>query len=164
MQIQYVGHERKAKCPTFFMPNFFWNTLDRSAFYHFGRRFGVFVGHTWGIRGVFTEYTYVSGMCRVCIGYVSGKCRRGRGARGGDGCRMQIDESIFFCKYCSLYLRMCIFFTTSRAPTSKLQLKNADHTPVRSQYLQKTVSTFCIQYPSPHFQASLSGVMEIVCR
>ena len=27
-------------------------------------------------------YTYVSGMCRVCIGYVSGKCRRGRGARG----------------------------------------------------------------------------------
>ena len=22
LQIQYVGHERKAKCPTFFMPNF----------------------------------------------------------------------------------------------------------------------------------------------
>ena len=38
--------------------------------------------YSWGIRGVFTEYTYVSGMCRVCIGYVSGKCRRGRGARG----------------------------------------------------------------------------------
>ena len=35
-----------------------------------------------GIRGVFMGYTYVSGMCRVCIGYVSGKCRRGQGARG----------------------------------------------------------------------------------
>ena len=44
-------------------------------------RFGIFVGHTRGIRGVFTGYSYVSGMCRVCIGYVSGKCRRGWGAR-----------------------------------------------------------------------------------
>ena len=40
------------------------------------------MGYTRDIRGVFTGYTYVSGMCRVCIGYVSGKCRRVRGARG----------------------------------------------------------------------------------
>ena len=44
----------------------------------------TFVGHTWGIRGVFTAYTYVSGMCRVCIGYVSGKYRRERGAKNRD--------------------------------------------------------------------------------
>lgn len=37
---------------------------------------GVFIGHTWGIRGIFMGYTYVSGMCRVCIGYVSGKYRK----------------------------------------------------------------------------------------
>ena len=43
---------------------------------------GVFTGYTWGIRGVFMGYTYVSGMCRVCIGYVSGKYRRGWGAWG----------------------------------------------------------------------------------
>ena len=53
-------------------------------FYHFWRRFGVFVGHTRDIRGVFTAYTYVSGMCRVCIGYVSGKYRKGRGAKNRD--------------------------------------------------------------------------------
>ena len=41
-----------------------------------------FMGYTRGIRGVFMGYTYVSGMCRVCIGYVSGKCRRRRGGRG----------------------------------------------------------------------------------
>ena len=39
-------------------------------------RFGVFVGHTLGIRGVFVGYTYVSGMCRECIGYVSGIYRK----------------------------------------------------------------------------------------
>ena len=44
----------------------------------------TFVGYTRGIRGVFTAYTYVSGMCRVCIGYVSGKYRRGRGAKNRD--------------------------------------------------------------------------------
>ncbi len=38
---------------------------------------GVFVGYSRGIRGVFMGYTYVSGMCRVCIGYVSGMYRRG---------------------------------------------------------------------------------------
>ena len=50
-------------------------------FYHFGRRFGVFVGYTRGIRGVFTAYTYVSGMCRECIGYVSGIYRKIRGGK-----------------------------------------------------------------------------------
>ena len=40
----------------------------------------IFMGHMWSIRGVFMGYTYVSGMCRVCIGYVSGKCRRGLSA------------------------------------------------------------------------------------
>ena len=34
--------------------------------------FRVFMGYTRGIRGVFMGYTYVSGMYRVCIGYVSG--------------------------------------------------------------------------------------------
>ena len=33
------------------------------------------VGYLWGIRGVFVGYTYVSGMYRVCVGYVSGMCR-----------------------------------------------------------------------------------------
>ena len=36
---------------------------------------GVFMVYTRGIRGVFMGYTYVSGMCRVCIGYVSGMRR-----------------------------------------------------------------------------------------
>ena len=34
------------------------------------------MGYTRDIRGVFMGYTYVSGMCRVCVGYVSGICRR----------------------------------------------------------------------------------------
>ena len=38
--------------------------------------------YTRGIRGVFMGYTYVSGMCRVCIGYVSGKRGNKRDARG----------------------------------------------------------------------------------
>ena len=40
------------------------------------------MGYTRGIRGVFTAYTYVSGMYRVCIGYVSGMYRKKRGAIG----------------------------------------------------------------------------------
>ncbi len=32
----------------------------------------VRMGYSWGIHGVFMGYTYVSGMYRVCIGYVSG--------------------------------------------------------------------------------------------
>ena len=50
-------------------------------FYHFGRRFGIFVVYTRGIRGVFVGYTYVSGMCRECIGYVSGIYRKIRGGK-----------------------------------------------------------------------------------
>ena len=30
------------------------------------------MGYSQSIRGVFVGYTYVSGMCRECIGYVSG--------------------------------------------------------------------------------------------
>ena len=52
-----------------------------TCFYHFSRRFGVFVGYTRGIRGVFVGYTYVSGMCRECIGYVSGIYRKIRGGK-----------------------------------------------------------------------------------
>ena len=37
---------------------------------------GIFMGYTWGIYRVFIGYTYVSGMCRVCIGYVSGIYRK----------------------------------------------------------------------------------------
>ena len=38
------------------------------------------MGYSWGIHGVFMGYTYVSGMCRVCIGYVSGMYRNIQGA------------------------------------------------------------------------------------
>ena len=41
------------------------------------------MGYTRSIRGVFMGYMYVSGMCRVCIGYVSGKYRSIQGANGG---------------------------------------------------------------------------------
>ena len=54
---------------------------DRRCFYHFSRRLEVFVGHTRGIRGVFVGYMYVSGMCRECIGYVSGIYRKIRGGK-----------------------------------------------------------------------------------
>ena len=47
----------------------------------FSKCFGVFVGHTRDIRGVFVGYTYVSGMCRECIGYVSGIYRKIRGGK-----------------------------------------------------------------------------------
>ena len=33
------------------------------------------MGYSWDIRGVFTGYTYVSVMYRLCVGYVSGMCR-----------------------------------------------------------------------------------------
>ena len=36
--------------------------------------------YSLNIRGVFMGYTYVSGMCRVCIGYVSGMRRNIRRA------------------------------------------------------------------------------------
>ena len=34
------------------------------------------MGYTRSIRGVFMGYTYVSGMCRVCVGKVSKDTRR----------------------------------------------------------------------------------------
>ena len=40
-------------------------------FSHRDLKIGVFIGYSQGIRGVFTEYSYVSVMCRLCIGYVS---------------------------------------------------------------------------------------------
>ena len=33
------------------------------------------MGYTWGIYRVFIGYTYVSGMCRVCVAYLSEKYR-----------------------------------------------------------------------------------------
>ena len=39
------------------------------------------MAYTRGIRGVFTGYSYVSGMYRVCVGYVSGMRRNIWGAK-----------------------------------------------------------------------------------
>ena len=66
----------------FFKPPFSIILLCSEWYSFFSPMLGVFMGYTWGIRGVFMGYTYVSGMCRVCIGYVSGKYRRGWGAWG----------------------------------------------------------------------------------
>jgi len=44
----------------------------------------LWVGYSWGIHGVFMGYTYVSVMCRLCIGYVSVKRRNIKGASGVD--------------------------------------------------------------------------------
>ncbi len=40
------------------------------------------MGYSWDIHRVFMEYTYVSGMYRVCVGYVSGMYRKKQGASG----------------------------------------------------------------------------------
>ena len=40
------------------------------------------MGYSRGIRGVFTEYSYVSVMCRLCIGYVSVIYRNKHGEGG----------------------------------------------------------------------------------
>ena len=57
--------------------------------------FGGALGYSWGIHGVFVEYSWDIRMYRVCVGYVSGMYREsveGDGAQGGgDGYRMQID-------------------------------------------------------------------------
>ena len=50
---------------------------------------GVFIEYTRDIRGVFTAYTYVSGMYRVCVGYVSGKRRKILGAERVPGTRKE---------------------------------------------------------------------------
>ncbi len=34
-------------------------------------QFGIFIGYSWGIHGVFICIGYVSVMYRLCIGYVS---------------------------------------------------------------------------------------------
>gem|GEM_PF-3176766 len=43
----------------------------------------LWVGYSWGIRGVFMGYSWDIRTYRVCVGYVSGKCRRGWGAKQG---------------------------------------------------------------------------------
>ena len=40
-------------------------------FSHITVIFGIFIGYSWGIHGVFICIGYVSVMCRLCIGYVS---------------------------------------------------------------------------------------------
>ena len=71
LQIQYVGHERKAKCPTFFMPKFFG--------IHQIEVLSILLGgalrYSWGIHGVFVGYSRNIHMYRVCVGYVSGMYR-----------------------------------------------------------------------------------------
>ena len=69
---------------------------------------GVFTEYTRDIRGIFMGYTYVSGMCRVCIGYVSGmrgNIRRAEGFlfkfRAG---KVSICANKLSYKYC-LYIR-----------------------------------------------------------
>ena len=52
------------------------------SFSYFRKRYGVFVEYTRSIRGVFIGYTYVSVMCRLCIGYVSGTRRSIQAAKG----------------------------------------------------------------------------------
>ena len=39
------------------------------------------MGYSWGVHGVFMDYSYVSGMYRVCVGYVSGMRRNIWGAK-----------------------------------------------------------------------------------
>ncbi len=40
-------------------------------FSFFSPMLGVFMGYSRSIRGIFTGYSYVSVMCRLCVGYVS---------------------------------------------------------------------------------------------
>ena len=54
----------------------------KGGFSYFRKRHGVFVEYTRSIRGVFIGYTYVSVMCRLCIGYVSGTRRSIWAAKG----------------------------------------------------------------------------------
>ena len=42
------------------------------------------MGYSWSIRGIFTGYSYVSVMCRLCIGYVSVMYRNILGGWRGD--------------------------------------------------------------------------------
>ena len=45
--------------------------------------------HSAPLGGVFTAYSYVSGMYRVCVGYVSGKRRKIQGAERVPGTRKE---------------------------------------------------------------------------
>ena len=50
---------------------------DKSLFgrFLFSIIFGGALGYSWGIRGVFVEYSWDIRMYRVCVGYVSGMYR-----------------------------------------------------------------------------------------
>ena len=51
---------------------FYFHCIGRSISVDFGDlKIGVFMGYSRSIQGVFTGYSYVSVMCRLCIGYVS---------------------------------------------------------------------------------------------
>ena len=50
--------------PSFFVSNF-WGV------YPLFPILLLYLGYSWHIHGVFTGYSYVSVMCRLCIGYVS---------------------------------------------------------------------------------------------
>ena len=64
------GREKKHNASLFFFP---FSSLKGIC--------GVFMGCSWDIYGVFVGYMYVSGMCRECIGYVSGIYRKIRGGK-----------------------------------------------------------------------------------
>ena len=51
------------------------------AFYHACIMLRCGLGYSWDIHRVFMGYTYVSVMCRLCIGYVSVICRNRQGAK-----------------------------------------------------------------------------------
>ena len=51
---------------------------------------GVLMGYSQSIRGVFTGYSYVSVMCRLCIGYVSVMYRLSIGTDTEDGGMRQL--------------------------------------------------------------------------
>ena len=50
-------------------------------FYHASIMLRCGLGYSWDIHRVFMGYTYVSVMCRLCIGYVSVTFRNRRGAK-----------------------------------------------------------------------------------
>ena len=48
--------------------------MYKTVFFYTALCYGVFMGYSWDIRWIFVGYIYVSGMYRVCVGYVSGMC------------------------------------------------------------------------------------------
>ena len=75
--------------------------------------------YSWGIHRVYVGYTYVSRMCRVCIGYVSGMCRNILGAkkvlRNGLAVSLAMAKMSkkmkTFAKFQGLISKKCNFFT-----------------------------------------------------